>query len=120
MRIFGSPVMVHVPKQKRLKWDPKSKKMLFVGFADNTKGFRFINLENKKITIACDVSFLENTSDSIIIIDNDDSNSVRDSSTNESISSKITEEEGSQDDTFHSISDEGSVKRRRIEIWKKH
>jgi len=39
VRIFGSPVIVHIPKQKRLKWDPKSQKMLFVGFSDNTKGF---------------------------------------------------------------------------------
>lgn len=82
--------------------------MLFVGFADNTKGFRCINPENKKITIARDVSFLENTSDSMITIDNDDSDSVRDVSTNESISSKITKEERSQDNTFHSISDQES------------
>lgn len=58
IRIFGSPVMVHIPKQKRLKWNPKSQKMLFVGFADNAKGFRRINPESKKLIIARDVKFL--------------------------------------------------------------
>lgn len=32
LRVFGSEVMVHVPKQKRKKLDKKSRKLIFVGF----------------------------------------------------------------------------------------
>jgi hypothetical protein len=38
--IFGSEVWVHIPKQKRLKWDPKSECCIFVGYDLNTKGYR--------------------------------------------------------------------------------
>lgn len=43
IRKFGTPVMVHVPKQKRKKLDSKSQKLIFVGFDDRTKGYRCIN-----------------------------------------------------------------------------
>lgn len=69
MRIFGSPVMVHVPKQKRAKWDPKSKKLLFVGYDDNIKGFRCIDPTTKKITVSRDVVFLESKVVPIIAVD---------------------------------------------------
>lgn len=80
MRIFGSPVMVHVPKQKRAKWDPKSRKMIFVGYDDNTKGYRCIDSTTKRIEISRDVVFLESKSNSGISTedDADDTNSVRD------------------------------------------
>lgn len=32
--------MVHTPKQKRLKWDKKSHKQIFVGYGENAKGYR--------------------------------------------------------------------------------
>lgn len=40
LHAFGTGVYVHVPKQKRRKMDPKSKKCIFVGFDDNIKGYR--------------------------------------------------------------------------------
>lgn len=52
LQIFGSPVMVHIPKQLRVKWHPKSTKMMFVGYDANTKGYRCINRDTKKITIS--------------------------------------------------------------------
>lgn len=59
MRIFGSPVMVHVPKQRRRKWDTKSTKMLFIGYGENTKGYRCIDPLTKKIEHSRDVVFME-------------------------------------------------------------
>lgn len=34
VRVFGTPVMVHVPKEKRRKWDAKPKRMIFVGYSE--------------------------------------------------------------------------------------
>lgn len=38
LKLFGSEIMVHIPKEKRLKWDRKSVKILFVGYSSDTKG----------------------------------------------------------------------------------
>lgn len=34
LRIFGTPAMTHIPKEKRRKWDPKSKQLIFVGYEE--------------------------------------------------------------------------------------
>lgn len=60
LRIFGSEVMMQVPKEKRKKWDPKSKKMIFVGYCDNTKGYRLAEPKTNRIIKSRDVQFLEN------------------------------------------------------------
>lgn len=60
IRIFGSEVMMQVPKEKRKKWDPKSQRMIFVGYCDNTKGYRLAEPETNRITKSRDVEFLEN------------------------------------------------------------
>jgi len=39
LKIFGCIVMAHIPKEKRNKWDAKSKKLLFVGYDENVKGY---------------------------------------------------------------------------------
>ncbi|KAK9720101.1 Reverse transcriptase (RNA-dependent DNA polymerase) [Popillia japonica] len=43
IRIFGSSVMVNVPKPRRQKWDRKARKMVFVGYSDSTKGYRCLD-----------------------------------------------------------------------------
>ena len=40
MRIFGTLVYVHVPKEKRAKLEPSDKKGLFVGYSDCSKAYR--------------------------------------------------------------------------------
>lgn len=59
LKIFGSPVMVHIPKQRRTKWKSKSEKHIFVGYASEKKGFRCINPKTKQVTISRDVIFDE-------------------------------------------------------------
>ncbi len=61
-RIFGTECYVHVPKEKRKKWNPKSKKGVFVGYCDDTKGYRVWLPDEKKIMIARDITFKEETS----------------------------------------------------------
>ncbi|GBP85186.1 Retrovirus-related Pol polyprotein from transposon TNT 1-94 [Eumeta japonica] len=59
LKIFGSKAMVHVPKQNRLKWDRKSRALVFVGYCENTKGYRFFDPICRKVVISRDVTFIE-------------------------------------------------------------
>lgn len=61
MRIFGCEAMVHLPKEKRKKWDPKAQKMIFIGYCDHTKGYRFIIPGLKRVVKSRDATFLEST-----------------------------------------------------------
>ncbi|KAG7300019.1 hypothetical protein JYU34_017061 [Plutella xylostella] len=61
MKVFGCQAMVHVPKERRQKWDPKSRELIFVGYSDTTKGYRFIDPKNKRVIMSRDVVFLEDT-----------------------------------------------------------
>lgn len=59
VRIFGSKVMVHVPKVQRQKWDKKADKLILVGYPDNVKGYRLYNPKTRKITTSRDVIIIE-------------------------------------------------------------
>lgn len=61
LRTFGCEAMVHLPKEKRKKWDSKAHKMIFVGYCENTKGYRFIIPTSKNIIKSRDAVFLEST-----------------------------------------------------------
>lgn len=50
-RVFGCDVFVHIPKEKRRKWDAKAMKYIFVGYDVNTKAYRVWNSETGKIEI---------------------------------------------------------------------
>ena len=58
LKIFGCVVYVKIPGLKRTKFEPKSKKGRFVGYAVN--GYRIWDAETKKISHARDVIFNEN------------------------------------------------------------
>lgn len=60
IKIFGSEVMTQVPKEKRQKWDSKSRKLIFVGYCEFSKGYRVLDPDNNKIIKTRDVIFLEN------------------------------------------------------------
>ncbi|KAG5896731.1 hypothetical protein JTB14_014607 [Gonioctena quinquepunctata] len=60
IRIFGCKAMVHIPKNNRHKGDPKSREMIFVGYCDETKGYRFIKPNTNKLIKSRDVQFIEN------------------------------------------------------------
>jgi hypothetical protein len=40
LKIFGCPVFLHIPKEKRTKLDPSGKKGIFVGYCEISKAFR--------------------------------------------------------------------------------
>jgi len=40
LRIFGSPIYVHIPLEKRTKLEPPSEKGIFVGYSETLKVYR--------------------------------------------------------------------------------
>lgn len=46
-QVFGIIVFVHVPKQKRVKWDPKGMEGIFIEYGQDVKGFRVYFPNNK-------------------------------------------------------------------------
>jgi hypothetical protein len=59
LRIFGYPVYVYVPKDKRSKLDPSGKKGIFVGYSETLKAYRVYIPGHKQVEISRDVTFDE-------------------------------------------------------------
>jgi hypothetical protein len=59
LRIFGCPVYIHVPKDKRKKLEPSGKKGIFVGYNDTSKAYNIYVPGQQKIEISKDVTFDE-------------------------------------------------------------
>ena len=59
LRIFGSPALVHIPKEKRRKLDPKSVECIMVGYSSESKAYRLFNPQTENVIISRDVVFLE-------------------------------------------------------------
>lgn len=80
IRLFGSNVMVHIPKEKRLKWDKKAEKYILVGFSETIKGYRVYDPRKNTITVKRDIivmegtnmEYIENDSDAVWIMPEED------------------------------------------------
>jgi hypothetical protein len=59
LKIFGCPVFVHIPKEKRTEMDPCGKKGIFVGYCELSKAFRIYIPSYHHIEINRDVTFDE-------------------------------------------------------------
>jgi hypothetical protein len=59
LRIFGSLVYIHVPKEKRTKLEPSGKKGTFVGYSETSKAYRIYVPGKKYIEVSRDVTFHE-------------------------------------------------------------
>jgi hypothetical protein len=59
LEIFGCPVYIHVPKEKRTKLDPSGKKGTFVGYSESSKAYRIYIPGQRQIEVSKDVSFEE-------------------------------------------------------------
>ena len=57
--IFGCPVYIHVPKEKRTKLEPSGKKKTFVGFSESSKAYRIYIPGSRQIEVSKDVTFEE-------------------------------------------------------------
>lgn len=58
LKAFGSPVFVHIPKERRRKWDSKGEKGLMIGYGEHVKGYRVYFPERNCIDTKRDVVFL--------------------------------------------------------------
>lgn len=58
LRVFGSTVYYHIPKEKRSKLDFKSEKGMMLGYTNN--GYRIWNMKEQKVIFSRDVIFDEN------------------------------------------------------------
>lgn len=59
LRIFGSKVTAHIPKQKRRKLDNPGRDGVLVGYAEDQKGYRV--LFGEELQIVCNVRVFEGT-----------------------------------------------------------
>lgn len=60
LRIFGCRAVAYVPKEKRKKWDSKTKEYIFVGYCEDTKGYRLLESDSLRLIKSRDVTFFEN------------------------------------------------------------
>lgn len=109
LRIFGTPVMVSIPKQRRKKWDAKSTPMVFVGFDSDKKGYRCLDDKNK-MHVSRDVLFNEKPLSSQWKFFEEELNQVSESDTskvtrNDSIQIKESSSEPVRDDENDDLSD---------------
>ncbi|KAG2781707.1 hypothetical protein PC111_g24517 [Phytophthora cactorum] len=61
MRVFGCRTYILTPKEKRLKWDPKARAGLFLGYEEVSKAYRLYAIEAGQVVISRDVNFDEST-----------------------------------------------------------
>ena len=59
LKIFGCPIYIHVPKEKRSKLDFSRRKGIFVGYSDQSKSCRVYIPAYDHINIRKDVTFDE-------------------------------------------------------------
>ncbi|MCP3666763.1 MAG: DDE-type integrase/transposase/recombinase [Gammaproteobacteria bacterium] len=59
LRVFGCRAFAYTPRVLRKKWDPVSKRSIFLGYGSRTKGFRLWDLEKKVVFYSRSVSFDE-------------------------------------------------------------
>ena len=59
LRIFGCPVYIHMPKEKRTKLEPSGKKGTFVGYSESSKAYRIYIPGSRQIEVSRDVTFEE-------------------------------------------------------------
>ena len=58
-RIFGSKACARIPTEKRKAFQPQSQECLFVGYSEDSKGYKLINLSTNKAFIERCVQFQE-------------------------------------------------------------
>ena len=62
LRIFGCPLYIHIPKEKRTKMEPSRKKVNFVGYSETSKVFIIYVPSERHVEVSRDVTFHEEAS----------------------------------------------------------
>lgn len=104
LKVFGCDVYVHIPNQLRKKLDYKSRKAIFIGYSDVTKGFKVFYPEQRKIEVACNVIFDEKMK--TVCIDLNDSESVESIEQNKNVDDQINSDFSGNQNIFNSTANE--------------
>ena len=59
LRNFGSKAWARIPTKKRKDFEPQNQEFLFVGYFEDSKGYKLINLSTNKYFIEISVQFEE-------------------------------------------------------------
>lgn len=62
MRIFDSDAYVYMPKKKHTKFDPRTKKLMLVGYDSESSNYRCYDLVTKVVSVSRHVAFNERES----------------------------------------------------------
>jgi len=57
LRIFGCPIYIHVPKEKRSKLEPTGKGGIFVSYSESSKAYRIYIFGQRQIEVSRDVTY---------------------------------------------------------------
>lgn len=57
LRVFGCIAYTNMPNSQKTKFEAKALKCLFFGYCEDTKAYRLMCLDTKKIIRYCDVTF---------------------------------------------------------------
>ena len=60
LRIFGCPVYIHEPVEKRTKFEPSGEKGILVGYSETSKAYKIFMPAQRKTTVSRDVKFEDN------------------------------------------------------------
>jgi hypothetical protein len=60
LKIFGCPIYIHMPVEKRTKLEPSSEKGIFVGYNETSKAYMIFIPVQQKTMVSRDVKFEEN------------------------------------------------------------
>ena len=64
LKVFGCHAYVHVPKEKRSKFDARSVRCRFIGYADHEKAYRFEEIKSGRVLVSRDAQLMEDVFDS--------------------------------------------------------
>ena len=59
LRVFGCDAFAHIPKDERHKLDAKARKSIFLGYGEETKGYRLYDMTRSRVFYSRDVWFNE-------------------------------------------------------------
>ena len=61
LKVFGSVAYAHVPDQRRKKLEDKSKRYIFIGYDEKTKGYKLLDPISKMVIVSRDVGVNESS-----------------------------------------------------------
>ena len=72
LRVFGCKAFMHVSREDRSKLDAKALECIFLGYADDAKGYRLFDAKARKLHVSRDVVFDESLHSSVPQVQLDD------------------------------------------------